>query len=150
MKWASNFPLICPLASVNALDMGYGRGNRLNALEAFYRAPMNSRQANYRLWCGVGGFWSVYTLSVLRWWFSDSLTLKRVLYFIKLTSFDTLLPYTTNIGQKIDGVLSDKCLNVHIKSANMVSVEHRFHKIRKNKCSSKKGVPIYENNKFGW
>ena len=39
--------LICPLASVNALDMGYGRGNRLNALEAFYRAPMNSRQANY-------------------------------------------------------------------------------------------------------
>lgn len=37
---------------------------------------------------------------------------------------------TTNKGQKIEAVLSDKCLNVHIKNANMLSVEHRFHKIR--------------------
>lgn len=58
-------------------------------------------------------------------------------------------PLTTNKGRKIDGVLSDKYLKVDKKSANMTSVEHRFHKIRKNKCSSKKGVPIYENNKFG-
>ena len=52
------------------------------------------------------------------------------------------------MGQKIDGLLSDKCLYVDIKNANMVSVEHRFHKIIENKCLFKKGVPIYENNKF--
>ena len=63
MKWASDFPLICPLASVNALDMGYGRGNRLNALEALYRAPMNSRQANYRFEA-VEGVSDPFTLSL--------------------------------------------------------------------------------------
>lgn len=59
------FPLSAPyLPHVNALNMGYGRGIRLNALEAFYRAPMNSRQANYRFEAVKGVF------DAFVWWFA--------------------------------------------------------------------------------